>query len=72
MARLLSPALLLVQLFATETGSPLEALAKRVGLEATRQELVLAHAAETDVAVGSRLSSVAALTNRLARNVRLM
>jgi hypothetical protein len=72
MLRLLSPALLLVQLFATETGSTLEALAKRVGLEATRHALVLAYAAESDAASGSRLSSVAAITNRLARSVRLM
>jgi hypothetical protein len=72
MSRLLSPALLLVQLFATESGSALEALAKRVGLEATRHELVLGYAAEADVAEGARLSSVAATTNRLARGIRLM
>lgn len=71
-SRLLSSALLVVQLFATETGSCLEALAKSVGLEATRQALVLAYAAETGAAAGARLSSVAAIINRLARGIRLM
>ncbi len=63
---------MLVQLFATESGSALEALARRLGLEATRHELVLAYAAEADVAAGSRLSRVAAVVHRLARGVRLM
>ena len=71
-SRLLSPALLLVQLFAMESGSVLEALAKHVGLEATRHDLVLAHAAEADIAVGSRLSSIAAIIHRLGRGPRLM
>ena len=71
-SRLLSSALLLVQLFATETGSLLEALAKQVGLEATRHELVVAYAAETGCSPGSRLAGVAAITQRLARGIRLM
>ena len=71
-SRLLSSALLLVQLFATETGSELEALAKQLGLEATRYDLVAAYAAAVDVASGSRLSRLAAITNRLSRRVRLM
>jgi hypothetical protein len=71
-SRLLSPALVLVQLFAMESGSALEAIARRVGLEATRRDVVLAYAAEAEVGSGSRLSSVASLTHRLARHVRLM
>jgi hypothetical protein len=71
-SRLLSSALLLVRLFATETGSLLEALAKRVGLEATRHELVVAYAAETGCSPGARLAGVAAIAQRLARGIRLM
>jgi hypothetical protein len=71
-ARLLAPALLLVQLFASETGSRLEALAKDVGLEATRHALVAAYAVVADARPGARLASVAAVVHRLARGVRLM
>lgn len=71
-ARLMSSARLLVQLLATEAGSLLDALAKDVGLEATRSALVDAYAVVAGVAPGARLASVAALVNRLARGIRLM
>lgn len=71
-ARLDSSARLLAQLFATETGSALEALAQRLGLTSTRHALVLAYAAQTGAASGTRLASVAAIVHRLARGLRLM
>ena len=71
-SRLLSPALLLVQMFATEAGSRLETLAKDVGLEASRAALVLAYAAAADVGAGMRLARVAAVVHRLSRGIRLM
>jgi hypothetical protein len=71
-SRLWSSARLLVQLFATETGSMLESLAQRLGLISTRHELVLAYAAQTGAAPGTRLESVAAIVHRLARGLRLM
>jgi hypothetical protein len=71
-SRLGSSATRLVQLLATETGSVLEALAQRLGFFATRGDLVLACAAQTDAAPGLRLASAAALVHRLARGLRLM
>jgi len=71
-ARLDSSARLLAQLFATETGSMLEALAQRLGLRATRHELVVACAAQTGAVPGTRLARVAAIVHRLARGLRLM
>lgn len=71
-SRLLSSALLLVQLFATQAGSRLEMLAKDAGFEATRGALVLAYAAVADVSDGLRLGSVAAVVHRLSRSMRLM
>lgn len=71
-SRLLSSARLLVQLFASEAGSTLEALAQRLGLGSTRYELVQAYAAHAGAAPGTRLASVAALVHRLASGLRLM
>jgi hypothetical protein len=71
-SRLWSSARLLVQLFATETGSALEALAQRLGLDPTRHDLVLAYAAHTGAAPGTCLGNVAAIIHRLARGLRLM
>lgn len=71
-SRLWSSARLLAQLFATETGSLLEALAQRLGLTSTRRDLVLAYAAQAGAAPGTHLASVAAIVHRLAPGLRLM
>jgi hypothetical protein len=62
----------LVVLFAASGGFVLESVAAKVGLDASRAELVHAYAEQADVARGARLAEVAALTHRLARGIRLM
>jgi hypothetical protein len=62
----------LVVLLAASGGQSLEPIAARVGLDATRAELVAAHAELAGVAPGARLAAVAALTHRLERGIRLM
>jgi hypothetical protein len=71
-ARLASAAKQLVVLLATSGGAVLEGLAQAVGLEATRHELVDAHAVVASSPVGRRLAEVAALVHRLERGLRLM
>jgi len=72
--RVASAARQLVVLLATSGGGLLEAMAKQVGLLATRAELVEVHAQRTEVplAPGRRLADLAALVHRLERGIRLM
>lgn len=71
-ARLVASARVLVVLLASSGGVVLEGLATRVGLDATRGELVAAHAELAGVPGGERLSTLAALVHRLERGIRLM
>lgn len=71
-ARFAASARVLVVLLAASGGLALEALATKAGLDATRAELVDAHAAIEHVAPASRLSTLAALVHRLERGIRLM
>jgi hypothetical protein len=71
-ARLASMAIQLVVLLATSGGVLLEAIAKRVGLDATRSELVDVHARLAEAPRGRRLADLAAVVHRLERGIRLM
>ena len=71
-ARLAATARVLVVLLAASGGAALETIAARVGLDASRGALVTAHAELASVAVGERLSALAALVHRLERGLRLM
>jgi hypothetical protein len=71
-ARLSSAAKQLVVLLATTSSVPLEAIAKAVGLDATRWALVDAHAGAAASPIGHRLAPLAALVHRLERGLRLM
>jgi len=70
--RLAASARVLVVLLAVSGGAVLEGLAIRLGLDATRRELVVTHADLADLAAGERLSALAALVHRLERGIRLM
>jgi hypothetical protein len=70
--RLASSARMLVVLLAMSGGAALENVSKRAGLDGTRQELVLAYAAEAKVEPGERLASLGAVVHRLERGLRLM
>ncbi|HKO07449.1 MAG TPA: DUF6431 domain-containing protein, partial [Alphaproteobacteria bacterium] len=71
-ARLASAARQIVVLLATSGGVLLEAIAKRVGLESARVELVDVHAQMAGAPPGRRLADLAALVHRLERGIRLM
>ena len=71
-ARLAASARMLVVLLAASSSAVLEGLATRVGLDATRGELVVAHAELAGPAPGEQLSALAALVHRLERGIRLM
>lgn len=71
-ARLAASARVLVVLLAVSGSAILEGLAMRVGLDAARGELVIAHAERAGLAAGERLSTLAALVHRLERGIRLM
>jgi hypothetical protein len=71
-ARLACRAKQLVLLLATSGGALLEAIAKHVGLDATRLTLVDVHAQMAAAPKGQRLADLAALVHRLERGVRLM
>jgi len=70
--RLASAARQLVVLLATSGGALLEAIVKRAGVEATRQELVDVHAEVAATPLERRLADLAALVHRLERGIRLM
>ena len=72
LSRLGSSALFLVQLFAVQSGSNLEAFAQSFGFERTREELVVAFAVHSDARPGERLSGLAGLIHRLHPRTRLM
>ena len=71
-ARFAASARMLVVLLAASGGIALEAVAARVGLDASRAELVDAHADLARVTPGARLAALAALAHRLERGMRLM
>jgi hypothetical protein len=71
-ARLASMARQLIVLLATSGGILLEAIAKCVGLDATRSKLVDVHTRLAEVPRGRRLADLAALVHRLERGIRLM
>lgn len=70
--RLSSSARVLVVLLAMSGGLELEQVARRVGLDATRAELVEGYAAAAATQPGERLSTLGALIDRLERGMRLM
>ena len=70
--RFAASARILVVLLAASGGVALEALASRVGLDASRAELTAAHAEVTRAAPTARLATLAELVHRLERGVRLM
>ena len=71
-ARFASGARQLVVLLATCGGVVLTAIAVSIGLDATRAELVAAHARAASVAPEARLSTLAAIVHRLERGLRLV
>lgn len=71
-SRLSASARTLVVLLAASGGPDLEAIAARVGLDATRSELADVHAEVARVAPGTRLAALAELLHRLEPGVRLM
>jgi hypothetical protein len=71
-SRIAAAARVLVVLLAVSGGLALESLAADVGLDATRAELVEAHAVVVEAAPGMRLAAFAALAHRLERGLRLM
>lgn len=71
-ARFRSAARQLVVLLATAVAPVLTAIAMSVGLDATRAELVGAHAHGACVPPGARLATIAALVHRLEPGLRLM
>jgi hypothetical protein len=71
-ARLASIASQLVVLLASSGGVLLEAIAKGVGLVATRAALVAVHSQMAEAPPGRRLADLAAVVHRLERGLRLM
>jgi hypothetical protein len=71
-ARFAASARMLVVLLAASGGMALEALASRVGLDASRADLTAAHAEVTRAAPTARLAALAELVHRLERGLRLM
>jgi len=71
-ARFAASARMLVVLLAASGGVALEALASRVGLDASRAKLADAHAEAARVAPGARLAALAEQVHRLERGLRLM
>lgn len=71
-ARFSASARFLVVLLAVSGGPDLDAIASRVGLDASRSELADLHAEVARVVAGARLAAFAELLHRLERGVRLM
>lgn len=71
-SRLAAAARAVVTLLAASNVETLEAIASSVGLNATRAQLVAAHARATGAQPGARLAPLAALTHMLERGGRLM
>jgi predicted Zn-ribbon and HTH transcriptional regulator len=70
--RMVQAALVVVTLLAASNVTTLEPIARAVGLEATRAELVATHAKQTKAVPGRRLAPLAATTHMLERGIRLM
>lgn len=70
--RLASSARQLIVLLAASGAVLLAAIAAAVGLDATRFELVVAHARAAVIAPGARLAALAAWVHRLELGIRLM
>lgn len=71
-ARVAASARVLVVMLAVSGGLDLEVLAAKVGLDATRAELVDAYALVAGISPSSRFAAVAAIAHRLERGIRLM
>jgi hypothetical protein len=71
-ARLAAAARVLVVLLAASDGQELAAVAAKVGLDASRAELVQGYAEQIEVPRGARLAAVAEVAHRLERGIRLM
>lgn len=71
-ARLMSTARHLVAALATSGSRTLAAVVHAIGLDATREELVLAYAAALEVAEPGRVAALAALVHRLAPGLRVV
>lgn len=71
-SRLESSGRVLVVLLAMSGGAALEDVSKRVGLDGTRRDIVVAYAAQSQAEPGERLASLGALAHRLERGIRLM
>jgi hypothetical protein len=71
-SRLRAAALFLVRVLAASGEDVWAQLAQRLGLDATRAELVAAYAQSTTAPAGERLGAVSALLYRLQPKVRLM
>jgi hypothetical protein len=71
-SRLAATARVLVVLLAASGAQALESVAAKVGLAASRAELVQGYAEQIDVPRGARLAAVAAVTHQLERGIRLM
>jgi hypothetical protein len=72
MTRLMAAARVIVLLLAVSGGAALAELAAATPLDATRMVLVDAHALVAAARVNERLSTLATLTHRLERGIRLM
>lgn len=71
-SRLASTARVLVALMSMSGGVVLGEVAKQVGLDGARRDLVVAYAAAAGTETGERLASLGALVDRLERGIRLM
>jgi hypothetical protein len=72
LGRLDSSARQLVVLLASTGTAAVQAVSESVGLNATRRQLVEAHATVFKPTSGMQLASLAALVDRLERGIRLM
>lgn len=70
--RMAQAALVVVTLLALSNKAELEAIARSVGLDATRRQLVAAHAVHMKTKSGARLWPLAATAHMLERGIRLM
>lgn len=71
-ARFACAALVAVLLLAASNKTALEAMAQRVGIDASRADLVAVHTRATGSSPGARLAPLAALLHMLERGIRLM
>ncbi len=71
-SRMASAALVVVALLAASNKEALEAIARQVGLDATRAEVVAAHTRQIGALPGAQLAPLAAMTHMLERGIRLM